>query len=140
MLLALPVRYASDMSKHRTEEARQYKQELIRTLLGETLKIIQAQGKEYGPEFVSDLTQDYLASFITTLIYTQVNAPTGVEEDPELDYEVGAARFIETKHMIEEAIASSFEKAFSLISPGAHPEYQCEIICLDAGLDTGQRT
>lgn len=113
-----------------------YGKDLTKTLMLEFFKIVAAEKKTHGHEFAYTVTMDFLASFVSTLVYNTLRegamAPT-----PEMQLELTSQLFSAVKSDIEDAMEQAFAGAFQSFDPSSSPDYQCDIVCLDTGYETG---
>lgn len=92
--------------------------------------IVTKDANELGNEVATNL----LYTVLGTIISTDVGNTIGKEETPE----EATIAYSAAKQNIERTVAAAFEKAFATISPGTTPEFQCDIMMIDMGIDDGK--
>lgn len=113
----------------------QYKKDLTQSLIVEMFKIIEGEELLYGPDFGTEIKANFLASFISTLVYrslTPKDADTAIDNNSR--YQVTLKSFEETKEIVRRTVEEGFSAGFQAFNPGTIPDYQCEITLLDPGI------
>lgn len=110
-----------------------YGKDLTKTLMVEMFKILEEERKQHGSEFGNRIMMNFLASYMTTIVFNVLKKGAMSSSDPNEQYRVTHAAFAETKQNIEECVGQAFSNAFNLFDPSRMPDYQCTVQLLDDG-------
>ena len=116
-------------------DLKKYKMDLAQTLIREVFVVLSQEQKNKGEQFSHELAMTLLGSFISTYLFNFLrdNAITA-GHDPNAVWD--AYKVIKTH--LETSIQQGFEAGFHQFNPQSHPEYQCDITLLSAGIDPGK--
>lgn len=115
----------------------QHKIDTTHKMVKNVFDTLQEELHLYGPETADDILVSFLASVVSTLVFTSLQAPADADDNPEKALQIVRGQLEHAKTLIQMSITGGFEAAFKSMNPNTTPEYECDIICVDNGIDTG---
>lgn len=109
-----------------------YRTDLVKALVGETLKMIKAERKEFGQEFCDQVILDLVASLIASGLHGVLERGS-ISGPVQGRYETTMRDFREFKTGVQGAVEVAFEQAFTMWNPNTFPDYECKITCIESG-------